>query len=104
MVLVHGVVTVNREAAPHVTEPDQQLDRVVEAKLHHVLARDLDVPGKDPPAVAADDPELLEVDVHRVLPPARVVVDDPPLELVLLRREAEPRAVHELPVPLPAAV
>jgi hypothetical protein len=33
MVLVNGVVTVNRVAALHVTEPDQQLDLVVGPQL-----------------------------------------------------------------------
>src|SRR3954453_20171345 len=37
MVLVDGVVTVERIAADHVTEPDEQLDRVAEAHLHDVL-------------------------------------------------------------------
>src|SRR5436853_2257410 len=38
MVLVHGVVTVERIAADHVAEADEQLDGVAEAHLHHVLA------------------------------------------------------------------
>src|SRR4051812_35306335 len=45
MVFVDGVVTVNGEAALHVTETDEYLDLVVGAQLHHVLARELDVAG-----------------------------------------------------------
>src|SRR3954452_7639057 len=104
MVLVDGVVTVNGKAAIHVTEPDEQLDLVVEAQLHDVLAGELDVAGQDRSAVAPQDAELLEVDVHRMLPSPRLVPDDPPLELVHLTGEPEARAVHELAVDLPAAV
>src|SRR5262249_44546960 len=104
VILVDRVVTVDGEAALHVTETDEQFDLVVEPQLHDVLAGELDVAGLYLDAVAAEDPELLEVDVHRVLPGARLVLDDPALELVHLRSEAEHGAVHELPVHLPAAV
>src|SRR4051795_4339492 len=103
MVLVHRVMTMEREAAPHVPEPDEDLDVLV-AELHDVLAREVEVAGTDRHAVAAEDAELLEVDVDRVRPSARLVPDDPPLGLIHLRGEAKAGAVHELPVDLPAAV
>src|SRR4051794_29333373 len=103
MVLVHRVMTMEREAAPHVPEPDEDLDVLV-AELHDVLAREVEVAGTDRHAVAAEDAELLEVDVDRARPSARLVPDDPPLGLIHLRGEAKAGAVHELPVDLPAAV
>src|SRR4051812_15278013 len=103
MVLVDGVVTVDGIAADHVTEADEDLDLLV-GEDHDVLAAKLDLPRQGRHAVAADDAELLEVDVDRVRPPPGVVLDDPPLELVHLRHEAELRAVHEPAVDLPSAV
>src|SRR4051794_39367694 len=104
MVLVDGVVTVDRIAADHVAEPDEQLDALVLAQLDDVLARELDASRLHRDAVAAEDAEFLEVDVQRMLPASGRVHEDPPLELVALRAEAERRAVHELAVHLPAAV
>src|SRR5689334_6960681 len=101
MVLMDRVVTVEGIATLHVTELDEDLDLLV-GEDHDVLPRELDVAGLDRHTVATEDPEFLEVDVDRMLPTARVVLDDPPLEGVPLRGEAEPGAVHELAVDLPA--
>jgi hypothetical protein len=49
------------------------------SRARDVLARELHVARPDRDAVAAEDAELLEVDVDRVLPAARVVLEDPPL-------------------------
>src|SRR3954452_19372869 len=103
MVLVQRAVTMEREAALHVTDPDEDLDVLV-AELHDVLTREVEVAGTDRHAVAVEDAELLEVDVDWVRPSARLVPDDPALRLIHLRGEPKAGAVHELAVDLPAAV
>ena len=91
MVFVDGVVTVQRIAARHVAKPDENLDLIDEPQLYNALARELDVSGPDRHAVAAEDAEFHGVDVDRMLPVAGVVLDDPPLRGVGMRREAETR-------------
>ena len=95
---VHGI------AAAEIPEPHHEFDLFVESQPHDVFAAGFHVPALDLLAVAADDAELLQVNVDGVLPSAGVVPQDPSLGGVALHGEAETRAVHELAVDLPLAV
>src|SRR5205823_12261977 len=103
MIFVSGVGAVARVARAEVPEPHHDLNLLVESKTHHVLPGEFHVAALNQPAVPPDDPEFLQVDVDRVLPPAGIVPQDPPFRGVALDGEAEARAV-ELAVDLPLTV
>src|SRR5437667_64392 len=106
----HGVVLVNRVVAvhgivpPEVPEAHHQLDLIVEPHLDDILPGELHVTRLDHPTVVLHDLELLQVNVDRVLPATRVVLQDPPFRRVPVHREADLVAIHEASVDLPLAV
>src|SRR5438105_4509308 len=104
VVLVDGVVAVHGIGALVVAEAHDQLDLVAWTQLDRVLAPVLHRAGQDGLAVVPEDAELLQVDVDGVLPASGVVLEDPALHGVLLHREAEVGARHELAVDLPLTV
>src|SRR5215207_8292562 len=78
VVFVDDVVAVHREQTLEVAEAEVELGLHVVLKPEHVLAPRLDdARGGRGHAVALQRLELLEMHVDGVLPPARVVLEDP---------------------------
>ena len=105
VIFVHDVVAVQRVAALPIAEAEEQLHLLVVVQWRDVLARHLDLRRRR--AVAAQDLELFHVDVDRVHPAARVVLQHPVFHAVLLHAQAHGAAVgvHQAAVdhPLPVA-
>src|SRR5688500_10379663 len=104
VIFVDGVVAVHRVAAAKVAKAHDDFDLVVEAEPDDVLAAVFHMAAANRAVVAPNDLELLQVDVKRVLPPARVVSQNPPLRGIALDREAEAGAIHQPVVRGPLAV
>src|ERR671922_1498180 len=68
VIFVNRVVAVHRVPAPEVAEPHDELDFFVEPEPYHVLPAEFHVAASNQAIVAPDDPELLQMDVNRVLP------------------------------------
>src|ERR1700722_17234137 len=103
VILVHHVVTVDRVLTRPVAEFEEQHRALVRMQLRDVLPAEI---GRYAGchAVAAENLVFLQVNVHGVRPVAGEVGEDPLLGAVLLDREAELGAIHELPVDRPLAV
>src|SRR5918998_1472898 len=96
---MNDVMAMNWVAPDKVAEAEKHLSLHVVLQSEHVLAPRLNDPGG--PRRLVVDPEgleLLEVHVNRVLPPARVVLENPPLDRVTLDGEANVVARCEFPV------
>ncbi len=107
----HRVIFVNDVMAMYGVSPDKVAESEKHLRLHvvlqseHVLAPRLNDPGSLRSLVV--DPErleFLEVHVNRVLPAARVVLENPSLDRVTLDGEADIVARCELPVDSPLTV
>src|SRR5499427_1092204 len=103
VIFVHHVVTVNRIFPGPVAELEEEPHPLVGMQLSDVLARILDRERWRLP-VARQDLVLFEVDVDRMGPIPAEVHQDPLLHAVLLHREPERVAIHELAVDGPLAI
>src|SRR5918997_888913 len=101
VVLVDEVVAVDHVLALVGSELPQHPHRLVLAYVGRVLGAAL--PRERRPAVAVEDPEVYEVDVQRVEPAARLVLDLPDVYLLLLaplvHASRVPRPVVDDPLP-----
>src|SRR4030095_11358269 len=101
VVLVNRIVAVHGVAPHEIAEAEEQFDVVVLSQPDDILTAPLDRSRRVP--VAADDLELLEVNVDRVLP-VKAALQIPLLCRVSLHAETDLVAVEEFVVDDPLAV
>src|SRR5215468_10883175 len=103
VIFMHQVVAVHGITSQEIAEAEEDLHRLVVAKLNHVLTRFLDCQRRRS-AIAGNDLVLLKVDMNRMHPASGAVDQGPQLGGVLSYGEPVDAAIGELAVDLPLSV